>query len=127
MTGSALSLKDASSKVAVSPLVEVDDDRDHELAMEVDKDDTDKDTPTQPDVLSEADSFQPDILPETHFIETGNTFQGESLLFLRAEYIRIFNWIKHIYREYLESEGQLPPVAVITGHPGIGACCRCLH
>jgi hypothetical protein len=63
----------------------------------------------------------PDLLPEPQFVETGTIFDGPGRFFLRADYIRIYNYLKEIYDNYMEEREVKPPVAVVTGQPGIGA------
>jgi hypothetical protein len=111
----ALDIQDAKSNVAANPVRGVGDDQTNYSAMEVDKDDA-----SQPDILPKTEAELP---PEAYFIDTETAFPGLNLLFLRAEYIRIYNALKLIYDEYLETAYQDPPIAVVTGQPGIGACC----
>jgi hypothetical protein len=92
----------------------VGDDQTNYSAMEVKEFDA-----SQPDVLPETEA---DLLPAAYFIDTETVFPGLKLLFLRAEYIRVYNELKRIYDRYLETKYQDPPVAVVTGQPGIGAC-----
>jgi hypothetical protein len=67
----------------------------------------------RPDVL-------PDVLPEPQVITTGEVFDEKERFFLRAEYIRIYAFLKEIYDKYLSAKVERQPVAVITGQPGIG-------
>jgi hypothetical protein len=111
----AVEIQDATYNVAANPVRRVGDDQTDYSGMEVDEDDA-----SQRDVLPETEA---DLPPAAYFIDTKTAFPGLNSLFLRPEYIRVYNELKRIYNRYLETEWQDPPVAVVTGQPGIGACC----
>jgi hypothetical protein len=71
---------------------------------------------------AKAHRIEPDILLEPRFIESHHgAFEGPKLLFLRAEYIRIYRHPEMIHDNYMTGrDSEHPPVAVITGQPGIG-------
>jgi hypothetical protein len=70
---------------------------------------------------AEASAIQPGVHPEPTFVETGSVFDNAERFFLRADYIRIYDYLEEIYENYLDNTEPMAPVAVITGQPGIGA------
>jgi hypothetical protein len=125
--GGALGYENSSSKSEADPIIDPEDDQDDDLGMDVDNEAAPTDVgeagvdEIEPNTLPEAGHIQPDVLPEARFIDTGNVFpSGGRHFFLRAEYIRIYNWTKGIYHKYLASDDMDPPVVVITGQPGVG-------
>jgi hypothetical protein len=73
------------------------------------------------DAIAEIDSDQADLLPGTPYLLSGSIFNGLHRYLVRAEYLRIYNFLKQISDEFTEGSQKLPPVPVITGQPGIGA------
>ena len=61
-----------------------------------------------------------DVIPGCYMLDIGIEGFRISKMWIRAEYIRIFNYIEDFFKQPGIPSGS-SPCAVITGQPGIGA------
>ena len=61
-----------------------------------------------------------DLLPNKPLINSSLTDRPQKRLLVRADYIRIHDFIDEFYSEYEEDTTSDPYAVIVTGQPGIG-------
>lgn len=64
-----------------------------------------------------------DMMPGCYFFDIGIDGLGMSSLWIRADYIRIYDFFQTYFNKYAKPRGRAPS-AVLTGQPGIGESSR---
>lgn len=67
----------------------------------------------------ETTDMDDDIIPGCYVLDIGIPRLAVSRLWIRADYIRLFNFFQMHYDTYAQPIGRAPS-AVLTGQPGIG-------